>query len=81
MERFSKIKDATWWIVVANEYKNEILALKRLYFKDKARKDMQINLPESFKESPMINVYLISDSYMGIDQVFTVRFPQQEKKQ
>ena len=74
MERYSKIKDAGWWIVVANEAKQELMCVKKITFKDTLRKEFQINLPESFEESPKIDVYLVSDSYIGIDQIYSIRF-------
>jgi len=58
---------------VANEAKSELILVKKIQFKDTARKEFQINLPTSFEESPKLDVYLVSDSYIGIDQVFSIR--------
>lgn len=79
MERYNKIKDCSWWIIICNPKKNELLCIKKISFKDKIRKDIQISLPKSFTESPRIDIHLVSDSYIGIDQVRTFRFADAEK--
>lgn len=73
-------KDCSWWIVVGNPNKNKVLDVKKTFFKTKLHKEIQINLPENIKESPNLMVYLISDSYIGLDQVFTVDLPTKPKK-
>ena len=74
------LKDCSWWIVVGNPNKNKVLEVKKTFFKTKLHKEIQINLPENIKESPNLMVYLISDSYIGLDQVFTVDLPTKPKK-
>jgi activating signal cointegrator complex subunit 3 len=83
MERYSKIKDAGWWIIGGIESKNELLFVKKISFKDRLKREMLLNLPESFENNSQINVYLFSDSYIGIDQVNTIWLkprPKQEGK-
>mmetsp|Transcript_29268 Transcript_29268/g.26730 ORF Transcript_29268/g.26730 Transcript_29268/m.26730 type:complete len:166 (-) Transcript_29268:51-548(-) len=81
MERYSKTKDAGWWIICGIPSQNELLFVKKISFKDKLKREMQINLPFSFENDPKINVYLISDSYIGIDQINTIWLkPRSEKK-
>jgi hypothetical protein len=44
-----------------------LLALKKISFKKIQTLKMLVQLPEDFAASPEIKVYLISDSYIGID--------------
>ena len=61
-----KIKDAAWWLIVGNENLNEVYYVKRVYFKKRITRDFQQVLPNKDKN---LTVWLISDSYIGIDQV------------
>ena len=76
MCRYSKIKDASWWIIVGNPHTNELICFKKISFNKTLKREIQINLPLSFKESPSIQIHFISDSYIGINQVITWRFKQ-----
>jgi hypothetical protein len=38
----SKIKDASWWVVVGNEYEDKLLILKKIYFKNTLKRELQI---------------------------------------
>jgi hypothetical protein len=80
MERYNKIKDAGWWILISNPKTSELLCVKKISFKDKIRKDIQIDLPKSFEDSPRIDIHLMSDSYIGIDQVRVFKFADAKKK-
>ena len=73
LQKGSKIKDASWWLIVGDPAEDKVLCHKKVYFKDKARKKMQICLPEDFKKSQELVVYLMSDSYIGLDQIYTLR--------
>ena len=66
MKNFGKVKDCSWWIVVGNEENNKVFAIKKTYFKKTLRRQFQVALPEPVDK---LNVYLISDSYIGLDQV------------
>lgn len=67
MNNSGKIKEASWWILIGDEAAGKLLALKKIMLKKKLRKDLQIQLPESFLKSKTLTVYLISDSYLGLD--------------
>lgn len=67
MKKMGKIKDAAWWIIFGNEKLNEIYSVKRTFFKTKITRDFQFVLPQKDKN---LTVYLMSDSYIGIDQVY-----------
>lgn len=68
---FPKAKDASWFIIVANPAKDEILGMTRANFKRFASKNLTIVLPQDFIDETM-QLYLICDSYIGLDQVYTI---------
>lgn len=44
IQKHTKIKDVTWWILVGDN-KNNLLALKKISVKKKAQLKVQIDLP------------------------------------
>lgn len=78
MNNSGKIKEASWWILIGDEAAGKLLALKKIMLKKTLRKDLQIQLPQSFEKSKTLTVYLISDSYLGLDQVFTLNLRSKE---
>ena len=62
----------TWWIVVGDS-KNNLLGLRKASIKKKVNIRMQIDLPENLEENPVF-VYLMADSYVGLDQYAKVKF-------
>jgi hypothetical protein len=80
MEKYNKLKDCGWWVLISDPKKSQLLGIKKLSFKDTLRKEMQINLPESFADSPKIDIHLFSDSYIGIDQVRSFHFQDKDSK-
>jgi activating signal cointegrator complex subunit 3 len=71
IKSFPKPKDAGWFVVVGNPTENKLLSLKRVPLKRFTKREVQLLLPDNFK-SQKLKLYLISDSYMGIDQVITI---------
>lgn len=72
MKRYLKVKDASWWMVIGCEATDELLCIKRLFFKSSLKRELVVSLPETFGSNPKISVWLLSDSYIGIDQVYNV---------
>ena len=68
---FPKVKEAGWFIVVANPDTKEVICLKRVSFKRHISKTLIVVLPDDFKNTPL-QVLLMSDSYIGIDQTYTI---------
>jgi len=58
-------------LIVANKEKNELLAMKRLAFNRYANKNLNICLPRDF-EKDKLSVILMCDSYIGLDQEYTI---------
>lgn len=50
ISNFPKMKEASWFILVTNPTKNEIVALKRASFNRYATKNVAIQLPDDFLE-------------------------------
>jgi pre-mRNA-splicing helicase BRR2 len=62
----------TWWVLVGDN-KNNLLAVKKISVKKKLQLKVQIDLPEDL-HSNSVSVYLMADSYVGLDQVQKVAF-------
>ena len=58
--------------MVANPDTDELLVLKRLTFKRFTSKELVAILPENFIEHPKMKIFLMSDSYIGLDQEYTI---------
>ena len=61
-----KIKDVTWWVLIGDS-KNNLLAVKKVAIKNKVSLKMQIDVPENTGNK--VHVYLLADSYVGLDQI------------
>lgn len=69
MKNLSKVKDCSWLVVVGDEKNNKVFAIKKTYFKKTLKREFQVSIPP---ETEQIDVYLMSDSYIGIDQVYSI---------
>eukprot|EP01006_Ploeotia_vitrea_P052019 TRINITY_DN67631_c1_g1_i1.p1 TRINITY_DN67631_c1_g1~~TRINITY_DN67631_c1_g1_i1.p1 ORF type:complete len:158 (+),score=47.22 TRINITY_DN67631_c1_g1_i1:41-475(+) len=83
--RFSKPKDESWWVVIGDPQRNELLAVKRLNFKKRTSTKLVFDWDEeTFGEGNdpdtpdgyTFHFYLVCDSYIGLDQelAFTIKF-------
>ena len=70
---YPKYKEASYFVVVVNKHTNEIIVLKRISFKRVVSKSLAIALPDDFEEETY-DIYLMCDSYIGLDQVVNVNF-------
>jgi len=67
--RFPKIKEEGWWIVVGDVINDELLALRRISFGDRAH--VKLKCPKGSSHggrAPKLVVFFMSDSYIGLDQ-------------
>lgn len=65
---FPKPKDEGWWLLVGEDERDELLTVKRLAgLKYKLTSTLRIEAPMEVGQH-VISVYLISDSYIGLDQ-------------
>ncbi len=58
--------------MVANPLTNVLMAIKRISFKRLTQKPLIICLPSDFKAEPRLQLILMCDSYIGLDQQYTV---------
>lgn len=72
MQKHQKIKDVTWWVVVGDKH-NNLLGLKKVSVKRKVNLKVQIEVPSDLSNNK-VYVYLMADSYIGLDQVCQVNF-------
>lgn len=70
--RFSKPKDEGWVLVAGNVDARELVALKRIgYIRGKHQVQLALFTPETTGRV-IYTVYLMSDSYLGLDQQYDV---------
>jgi hypothetical protein len=58
---------------LVGDSKNNLLAVKKMSVKKKVQLKVQIDLPEDLHTNN-VSVYLMADSYVGLDQVQKVAF-------
>lgn len=56
-----------------NDSRNNLLALKKVSIKKKVNLKIQIDVPEDIKRNKVL-VYLMADSYIGLDQFKRIYF-------
>lgn len=74
--RFPKVKDEGWWMIAANEHRNEVLALKRITCGKSARGKLMI--PSRGSDGGIVSdikIWLVSDCYLGLDERIAVALP------
>ncbi|KAG5505245.1 hypothetical protein JIQ42_07452 [Leishmania sp. Namibia] len=78
---FSKAKDEQYWVVVGHEPTGELVALKRVNrLRQSSTTTLRIEWDEEWAQySPdgavELNVYLVCDSYIGMDQQYSFILP------
>lgn len=68
---FPKPKQEGWWLVLGRKdpVLDELVALKRVFIRGTTSHDLAFDLPETPGEHAFM-VYLVSDSYIGLDQQY-----------
>lgn len=66
ISNFPKPKECSWFLLIGNPEKNELIAMKRIAFKRFASKNLNICLPKDFNKDK-VEIYLMCDSYIGLD--------------
>ncbi|XP_078504501.1 activating signal cointegrator 1 complex subunit 3 [Lissotriton helveticus] len=71
--RFPKAKDEGWFLILGEVDKKELIALKRVgYVRSRTSVSMAFYTPETTGRY-IYTVYLMSDSYLGMDQQYDIR--------
>lgn len=64
---YPQTKTENWWLVVGEESTNSLLAIKRVTIGRKLETRLEFAAPSTAGEHDL-TLYLMSDSYMGVDQ-------------
>lgn len=72
MKKFAKHKKNSWWILAGLPEINTLLAVKRVDINRSRKIDLQIELPEASRDLGILEIYVMSDSYIGIDQIKSI---------
>ncbi|CAD8152858.1 unnamed protein product [Paramecium pentaurelia] len=66
IQKLSKQREATWWLILGDD--DRIVQMKKVYLKNTASKDLEVDdWNRNYK------LYLMSDSYLGLDQIIDVK--------
>jgi len=65
--RFPKKKEVGWWLVIGQPDTGELLALRRISIRNKAKVSLTFPPPEEAGQYTY-HIYLMCDAYLGIDQ-------------
>ena len=76
--RYPKMKNCRWFIIIGNIKTNEILAFEKIAFKEKRNRKINFTAPKNIDEDS-IKLYIISDSYFGLDQEYNLNLKQINK--
>ena len=74
----AKVKTCKWWIVIGNTITNKILSIQKVTLKSKIVKSINLICPLEIDNSS-IKVYILSDSYFGLDQEYSLPFLSRNK--
>jgi activating signal cointegrator complex subunit 3 len=66
---YGKWKDPGWYLVVGNESTNQVIRCVRFTLRREVKLELTFAWP-SVMSAAKIRLYLLSDSYIGLDQVF-----------
>ncbi|KAG8346984.1 putative DEAD/DEAH box RNA helicase [Trypanosoma vivax] len=81
--RFTKMKDEQYWVVIGNEGTGELVAMKRagrLVTRKTSTVSLRFDWDEDWENlaeggTVTLNLYLICDSYIGLDQQYSFNVP------
>ena len=76
--RYPKIKNCRWFIILGNVKTNEVLAFEKVAFKERRNCKITFTSPSLIDEDS-IKLYIMSDSYFGLDQEYNINLKQINK--
>lgn len=80
MKKLSKDKDASWWVIVGSSKTNSVLAIKKCDITSPKTIRIRIPIPKIIKKKEVIEIYVMSDAYIGLDQVMTIDLAEYKTK-
>ncbi|GBG84220.1 hypothetical protein CBR_g38192 [Chara braunii] len=72
--RFPKLKEEGWWLVFGDPTTGELHAIKRVSLIDRLSTRVTVS-KATYERSEGLVLYLVSDSYIGLDQEHQVKAP------
>jgi activating signal cointegrator complex subunit 3 len=73
VKKMKKPKRSVWWLVIGNLHTNELYAIKKMEIGRKSTKKLVFEVPIfKAKESSILDIRLICDSYVGLDLGTTI---------
>ncbi|KAH9247473.1 hypothetical protein BASA83_008637 [Batrachochytrium salamandrivorans] len=63
-------KDEGWWVVIGDAADRTLLAIKRTTLQKRAQVKLDFSAPETKLGNVELKIYVMCDSYMGVDQEF-----------
>ncbi|EDV24592.1 uncharacterized protein TRIADDRAFT_25989 [Trichoplax adhaerens] len=78
--RFPKAKDEGWLLILGDTEKRELLALKRVSYVSRKLTTMISFCTPEFEGRYIYTLYLLSDSYLGLDQQFDIKLDVQSSE-
>lgn len=79
LQKGTKVKEVSWWVIVG-DHQNNLLGLKRAILKTHRDVDIRVGLPQDFTTNPNLKIFVMSDSYCGLDQEIAHDLKQYIKK-
>lgn len=70
--RFPVPKLEGWWVLLGRPSRNELLSIKRLSLRRQGPTDLQLNFTAPEEGRHELTLFLMSDSYLGVDQEYKV---------
>lgn len=67
MKKLNKKKNYSWFLIAGNLNENRIFGIKKFIFNKKVTKKLLIQLPRQLASTQTIELFLMSDSFIGID--------------
>jgi hypothetical protein len=71
--KFPKRKEESWWLILGDPSTGELLALRRMSLSARMTTSLTFDAP-TLAGDYTYYVYLVSDSYMGLDQQYEISF-------
>lgn len=72
--KFPKSKDEGWFLVLGTQSNGELLALKRIGYKNNKSLHQIVFNTSNKQERIIYTLYLMSDGYIGFDQQYDLQF-------
>lgn len=73
IKKLKKRKNFSWFLIVGNLKDNRIFGIRKFAFNKQITKQICFTLPKNLRTLETIDVVLMSDSFIGIDQIHAIQ--------